>query len=173
MEILTTQVKHATLLANYYSSNASRFTPWHPRVRKDHNSVESWIKRLEERQRDYQDGRAVHFLGLKDGGVVGTCSLTNIVYSPGLYCTMGYSVDANFEGKGFMKRIVTHVIDYAFNNLRLNRICANYMPVNERSARLLEKLGFEKEGFAKRYLYINGRWEDHVLTALLNPGGSE
>ena len=172
MEILTTQIKHATLLANYYSSNSTRFTPWHPWVSKDHHSVESWIKRLEERQLDYQEGRAVHFLGLENDKIVGTCSLSNIVYSPGLYCTMGYSVDSDYEGKGYMKRIVSHVIDYAFNNLRLNRISANYMPVNERSARLLESLGFEKEGFAKRYLYINGRWEDHVLTSLLNPDSS-
>ncbi|MFT5321363.1 MAG: ribosomal-protein-alanine N-acetyltransferase [Pseudohongiellaceae bacterium] len=168
MEILTTQSKHAKLLADYYTSNSLRFSPWHPLVRKDHHSIESWTKRLEGRERDYQDGRAVHFLGLQEGKVVGTCSLTNIVYSPGLYCTMGYSVDADFEGKGYMSRIVRHVVDYAFNNLLLNRISANYMPVNSRSARLLEKMGFEKEGFAKRYLYINGRWEDHVLRALLN-----
>jgi ribosomal-protein-alanine N-acetyltransferase len=45
---------------------------------------------------------------------------------------------------------------------------ANYMPANERSGKLLSRLGFEREGLAKRYLYINGRWEDHVLTALLN-----
>jgi ribosomal-protein-alanine N-acetyltransferase len=47
------------------------------------------------------------------------------------------------------------------------------MPANTRSARLLEKLGFEKEGFARRYLYINGRWEDHVLTSLINPNGAD
>ncbi len=67
-----------------------------------------------------------------------------------------------------MTQIVRHAIDYAFNNLRLNRISANYMPRNTRSARLLQKLGFEKEGYARRYLHINGRWEDHILTALLN-----
>jgi ribosomal-protein-alanine N-acetyltransferase len=45
---------------------------------------------------------------------------------------------------------------------------ANYMPGNERSARLLERLGFEREGYAKAYLNIAGRWQDHVLTALVN-----
>ncbi|KTA85439.1 hypothetical protein [Aeromonas salmonicida] len=37
------------------------------------------------------------------------------------------------------------------------------------SAALLEHLGFEREGYARDYLMINGRWEDHILTALLNP----
>ena len=43
---------------------------------------------------------------------------------------------------------------------------ANHLPRNERSARLLARLGFEREGYARRYLQIAGVWEDHVLTAL-------
>jgi ribosomal-protein-alanine N-acetyltransferase len=43
---------------------------------------------------------------------------------------------------------------------------ANHVPRNERSARLLERLGFEREGFAKAYLHLDGRWQDHVLTSL-------
>ena len=43
---------------------------------------------------------------------------------------------------------------------------ANYMPINFRSAKLLHRLGFTVEGYAKNYLLINNRWEDHVLTAL-------
>jgi len=168
MEILTSQQKHAALLADFYARNSKRFSHWQPRVSADHHSEDSWRRRLLERERDFQEGRAAHFIGLEDNRVVGSCSLTNIVYSPGFYCYMGYCVDADHEGKGMMIRIVSHAIDYAFNNLRLNRISANYMPRNARSARLLQKLGFEKEGYARRYLHINGRWEDHILTALLN-----
>ena len=45
---------------------------------------------------------------------------------------------------------------------------ANYMPHNHRSGKLLERLGFEREGYAKDYLLIDGQWRDHVLTALTN-----
>jgi ribosomal-protein-alanine N-acetyltransferase len=45
---------------------------------------------------------------------------------------------------------------------------ANYIPVNERSGRLLRRLGFTVEGYARDYLLIAGKWEDHVLTALAN-----
>jgi ribosomal-protein-alanine N-acetyltransferase len=48
---------------------------------------------------------------------------------------------------------------------------ANYMPRNDRSGRLLGRLGFEKEGYAKRYLKIEGLWEDHVLTAKIRAQG--
>ena len=169
MEIVNTQVRHAALLSDYYLRNEKRFTPWHPLVRAGHHSVASWQHRLKEREEDFREGRAVHFIGMEDGKVIGACSLTNIQYSPAWSCYLGYSVDGDYEGRGFMTRIVRHAIAYAFDNLGLNRISANYMPANTRSARLLEKLGFEKEGYAKRYLCINGRWEDHVLTSLLNP----
>jgi ribosomal-protein-alanine N-acetyltransferase len=53
--------------------------------------------------------------------------------------------------------------------LRLHRVMANYVPENERSARVLEKLGFEKEGYARSCLKIAGKWRDHILTAKLNP----
>ena len=57
-------------------------------------------------------------------------------------------------------------IHYALYELRLHRIMANYLPTNERSARLLRRLGFVVEGYARDYLYINGAWRDHILTSL-------
>jgi len=68
-----------------------------------------------------------------------------------------------------MKQMCDHVIIYAFEELSLNRIMANYMPRNKRSAALFDTLGFACEGRAKNYLFINGKWEDHVLTSLLKP----
>ena len=58
---------------------------------------------------------------------------------------------------------------WIFGELRLHRIMANYRPENARSGRVLERLGFVREGFAKDYLFIDGAWTDHVLTALTTP----
>jgi len=57
-----------------------------------------------------------------------------------------------------------------FESLRLHRVQANHLPENLRSARLLQRLGFRVEGSAHAYLFINGAWRDHVLTALTYPG---
>lgn len=173
MDIVLTQVKHAAALSEYYLRNADRFTPWHPQVRDGHHSIVAWTQRLQDRERDFRQGRAAHFIGVAGEQVIAACSLSNIIHHPACFCYLGYSVDRDFEGTGVMTALVRHVIDFAFNNLCLNRISANYMPANTRSARLLEKLGFEKEGFAKRFLCINGRWEDHVLTSLINPNGAD
>jgi ribosomal-protein-alanine N-acetyltransferase len=59
--------------------------------------------------------------------------------------------------------------EFVFREMRLHRIMANYRPENVRSGKLLERLGFVREGLAKDYLFIDGAWRDHILTALVNP----
>ena len=63
---------------------------------------------------------------------------------------------------------VAMMVEYAFQELRLHRIEANVMPRNRASLRVLEKNGFENEGLAKRYLQINGEWEDHIHMVIRN-----
>ncbi len=65
-----------------------------------------------------------------------------------------------------MYEALTQAIRYMQQHQKCTRIMANYMPHNMRSGHLLTKLGFEREGYAKQYLQINGEWRDHVLTAL-------
>ncbi len=69
-----------------------------------------------------------------------------------------------------MSEAVARVADIAFNDLRLHRIEANIMPRNKRSIQVVEKNGFIYEGVSKRYLRINGNWEDHAHYVLLNEG---
>jgi ribosomal-protein-alanine N-acetyltransferase len=102
------------------------------------------------------------------GRFVGSVSLSQIFLKAFRACYIGYHVDAELEGQGYMTEALSAVIRYAFDELKLHRIMANYMPRNERSARLLDRLGFVREGLAREYLFIGGRWEDHVLTSLTN-----
>lgn len=171
MRILRTNPSHALILANYYAVNDAHLQPWSPLVPRGHHSIESWRRRLEARQSEFESGTAVYFIGTDDSQshVIGTCSLSNIVRGVFMACHIGYSCAERYQGQGYMKKIVQHSVGYAFNDLKLHRIMANYMPRNERSSGLLKRMGFEKEGLAKDYLLINGIWEDHVLTSLLNP----
>ncbi|MEN1933222.1 GNAT family N-acetyltransferase [Escherichia coli] len=74
-----------------------------------------------------------------------------------------------WQGKGLMFEALTAAIRYMQRTQHIHRIMANYMPHNKRSGDLLARLGFEKEGYAKDYLLIDGQWRDHVLTALTTP----
>jgi len=59
------------------------------------------------------------------------------------------------------------VLDFAFERLRLHRVEAACLPHNGPSRGLLLKTGFREEGYAREYLCIDGRWQDHILFALL------
>jgi [ribosomal protein S5]-alanine N-acetyltransferase len=67
-----------------------------------------------------------------------------------------------------MTAAVRAVIPFVFDSLELHRLEAACLPSNTASIRLLEKTGFKGEGLARRYLRINGVWQDHLLYALLD-----
>ncbi|MNT85455.1 putative ribosomal N-acetyltransferase YdaF [compost metagenome] len=71
-----------------------------------------------------------------------------------------------FAGQGLMSEAVGVSLPFVFDTLDLHRIHAAFLPGNAASRRVLEKNGFVEEGFAEKYLQINGRWEDHVLMGL-------
>lgn len=99
--------------------------------------------------------------------MLAACTFANVVRGAFQACHLGYGVAASMQGQGLMREVLEASIAWAFDDLHLHRIMANYLPRNERSARLLASLGFEREGYAKRYLQIAGKWEDHILTALI------
>jgi ribosomal-protein-alanine N-acetyltransferase len=80
---------------------------------------------------------------------------------------IGYWMGARYAGKGYMTAAVRAVIEYGFDTLQLNRIEAACLPHNAASVRLLEKVGFTREGYARKYLCIDGRWQDHILFGLV------
>ena len=171
MKIVRARPGHELILANYFAVNEAHFRQWSPLVPSEHHSVASWRQRLRDREIDFHNSYAVHFIGTDatESFVIGSCSVNNIIFGVLKAANLGYSVAERYEGQGFMRRIVSHAIDYSFNTLKLHRLTASHMPGNTRSAGLLKSLGFEKEGYAREYLFINGCWEDHVLNALINP----
>ncbi|MCA9794032.1 MAG: GNAT family N-acetyltransferase, partial [Candidatus Eremiobacteraeota bacterium] len=105
--------------------------------------------------------------------VVGHVELSQIARGPLQAAYLGYALDQQFQGRGLMRRALEAVIAYAFGDLGLHRLMANHRPDNQRSARLLARLGFETEGIAKAYLKLDNEWQDHVLTALVTPTHSK
>ena len=100
--------------------------------------------------------------------IIGSISLSNIVRGAFQSCHLGYRLDRDEVNKGYMTEALERVIRYAFEELRLHRIEANIMPRNAASLKVVEKAGFVSEGLARKYLRINGKWEDHIHMVLLN-----
>lgn len=169
MEIRLVKTSDADMLSAYHLKNANHFKQWEPKHGVGFYSALQLKKRLSSFVIAQNEGRAAYFIAIENSEIIAHCSLTNIIYGPLKGGHIGYGVAEQYEGKGLMMKVCKHAIDHAFNILKLHRLMAAYMPHNSRSETLLNKLGFSKEGLAKKYLQINGAWEDHVLTSLINP----
>ncbi|MDX8340959.1 GNAT family protein [Draconibacterium sp. IB214405] len=80
---------------------------------------------------------------------------------------LGYTIAKQHQGKGFATEAVKAVIDHLFHDLKKRRITASIDPENVASFALLEKLGFRKEAHFVESLFLNDKWVDDVIYALL------
>ena len=102
----------------------------------------------------------------EDGAIVGAFNLSQIFHGNFRNAYLGYWVGAPFAGRGYMTEAMALLLRHAFRTLRLHRVEANVQPGNGRSAELLRRTGFRKEGFSPRYLKVGGRWRDHDRWAI-------
>lgn len=143
-------------------------TPWEPTWPGDDLTRSSFRRRLRRQLQEIESNEAYPFLVFRDDDLlVGGLTLGQIKRGVVQAATLGYWIGAPYAGMGLMSRAVRAVIGFAFATLRLHRIEASCLPHNVPSIRLLERMGFAREGYARAYLRINGVWEDHLLYALL------
>lgn len=121
------------------------------------------VRHLREEARQ---GRALPFVVVLDGRVVGQLSVSGIAYGSYRGCYIGYWIDRSVAGRGIMPTAVALATDHAHRVLRLHRVELAIRPENMPSRRVAEKLGFRLEGVRERYLHINGAWRDHVVYVL-------
>ena len=154
-------------MCSFRRENKNHLEKWEP-LRKPSFFTESfWQAQLRAQLRDFREGVSANFsiLDKDEVFIVGVCNYTNIVRGTFQSCQLGYAIAKQFEGQGLMEEALRTTNEFVFSQLGLHRIMAAYLPHNQRSGSLLGRLGFKREGFAEKYLKINGIWEDHVLTS--------
>ncbi len=172
LRLLPAHPEQALGWLDYYLRNRERFAATDPAHPPDFHTLAFMESALSRMAAGMMVGEQASFaLALHDAPerVIGTCRFTQIVRGAFHSCMLGYGIDGEHEGRGLMTEAVRAGIDYMFEVQRLHRIQANHLPENLRSARVLERLGFAREGYAPCYLHIAGAWRDHVLNALINP----
>ena len=83
------------------------------------------------------------------------------------HIAIGFDVQHESWGQGVGSEMVTAVCAYAFDHLGVQRIEAHVMKGNRSSQRLLESIGFEREGLLKRRMYKDGGQHDVIVYALI------
>lgn len=167
------EILDAPLLLRYRLENRTHLAPWEPLRESDYYTLDHCVRTIVDSRECARLDRGYPLLVFDrhESAVLATCTFANIVRGAFQACHLGYGIAASMQGQGLMREVLEAGIAWAFGELDLHRIMANYLPRNERSAKLLASLGFEREGYARRYLRIAGVWEDHVLTARVCPAG--
>jgi ribosomal-protein-alanine N-acetyltransferase len=158
-----------TAWASLREQSRAFLTPWEPTWAPDELSRGAFRRRITRYTREIRSDIAYPFFIFRkmDGALVGGCTLSNVRRGVTQSASLGYWVGECFARQGHMTAAVGTMARFVFETLGLHRLEAACIPGNEPSRGLLLKCGFHEEGRARSYLQINGRWQDHILFALL------
>jgi ribosomal-protein-alanine N-acetyltransferase len=172
LRLLSTHEALAPLTAAFLQRNAAHLAPWEPPRPADAATLAAQHERLRQAHEEAQAGSAhgwwLQRLDAPDS-LIGQVTLSQVARGPFQNAMLGYALDAGCQGQGLMREALQAVIHHAFGpTLNLHRLQANVRPENTRSLAVLQALGFEYEGRARDYLFIDGAWRDHCQFALRN-----
>lgn len=169
--VRTAKREDALMIVQYFTANRDYLKPWEPKREAGFFQVTGWQQKLLKLDELHKLALGYYLLIIdaKSQAMLGTISFSNLTRFPFHACHVGYSLAENAQGRYIMTRALSLACQYLFEQQNMHRIMAAYMPHNTRSAAVLERLGFVHEGLAKDYLLIDGQWQDHILTSLINP----
>jgi [ribosomal protein S5]-alanine N-acetyltransferase len=165
----------APVLADYAAwaelrgSSRAELEPYEPRWTGDELSRPAFRHRLKHygREAALDLGYAFFIFDAAGETLYGSVTISNVRRGVAMTGTIGYWIGSRVAGRGYMTEALCVLAHHAFLGLKLHRLEAGCVPTNTASVRVLEKSGFAREGLARRYLRINGVWQDHLLFARL------
>jgi ribosomal-protein-alanine N-acetyltransferase len=172
----------AQAVCDFQRRNRRHFAPWDPPTADTFYTLETQAQRVQQGLDAFRSDTSYRYwiidatraggarLPASDVEVIGSIHFSQISRGAFQNAMLGYALDEGHVGRGLMTEALTAAIAEMFTpRVNLHRIQAAYRPENARSAAVLERLGFRLEGLARDYLFIDGNWRDHRITALTNP----
>ena len=158
----------APALAALQRADADHLGPWQPR-RPTLSTVDGQLASISALLDEHAAGRAAPFVIVDDDRVVGSITLATVIRGAFQSCSVGYALAADAQGRGLATAALREAVAHAFDDLRLHRVQAETLVHNERSRRVLDRVGFVQYGEAPDYLCIDGQWQTCALYQLLTP----
>jgi [ribosomal protein S5]-alanine N-acetyltransferase len=151
--------------------------PWEPQWSRDELTRQAFRRRIRHYQRELKEdlGYAFFIFRYDDDALLGGVTMSNVRRGVTQSAAIGYWLGRPHAGSGYMTEALRSIVGFGFDEVGLHRLEAACLPHNRTSIRVLERNGFQREGLARRYLKIDGVWQDHVLFALVSddPRGGE
>ena len=170
---LTCLTKASALMVHaFYERNASYFDPYELTRPNQFYTVAFQTAVLEWEWQEMQAGHCLRYYLFPENEpttIIGTVNLSNIRMGKICSASLGYKIDHQYWNQGYATEACKCLLDYAFRELKFHRIIAEIIPHNAPSTRVVKSLGFVQEGIEREAAEINGKWQDLMLYAKLNP----
>jgi len=156
--------------AELRKENEDYLTPWEPQWNERHLTRLSYRARLAKFKKmvSHDEAYPFHIFRASDDRLIGACNVTHVQRQVAQTAQLGYWVGQHYARQGFARASVSAATKFCFETLGLHRIEAGVQPDNAASIKVLEAMGFQREGTARGYLKINGKWEDHDIWAKIS-----
>lgn len=154
----------AKKITDYLVRNREFHSKWSQTHSDSYFSIDTQRKYLKYDAFEFDKGRLVPlWITLKDEPdvIVGRVSFFNFAYGGMMSCSLGYHIDKDYEGQGYMSEAVKSACEMVVKEMKMHRIEAFILPENTRSLSLIERCGFKEEGIRYSYMHINSKWRDH------------
>lgn len=152
--------------------NESYLKPFEPEWSDNWNTRRVFSRRVSRQEKEWINGLAYSYLVFERGSqdIIGGMNVNAVNRGAAQFASLGYWVSEDKQGQGLMSEAMSGIIFFCFYILNLDRLNAATLEKNEKSIRLLKSKGFEEEGFARKYIEIEGRRQDHLLFGLNKTG---
>ncbi|MEO1066244.1 MAG: GNAT family protein [Pseudomonadota bacterium] len=169
LSLCTPTMTHFEAWADLRQKSRSFLEPWEPTWPAGDLTRHAYRQRIRRYQKGERDNSGFAFMIIrrKTGELVGGITVSRVLRGVAQSCSIGYWVGLPHTNKGFMSEAVSGLLPEIFEEQGFHRLEAACLPTNRPSIRLLEKVGFQREGYAREYLKIAGKWQDHLLFAML------
>ncbi len=150
--------------------NRAYLVPWEPEWNDRHLTRSTYRSKLASFKTMVNSDQGYPFYIFRDGDnrLIGACNITHIERGPAQCAKLGYWVGQAYARQGFARASVRAATQFCFEHLGLHRIEAAVKPDNLPSIKVLEAVGYCREGISRGYLKIDGTWQDHILYAKLS-----
>lgn len=155
----------------YYKRNRRFLSEWEPQRPEEFYTLDFQKNFLQEDFKANKNGKILRLWIINKNDerkIIGCITFNLIVRGVLQSCILGYKLDKDEINKGLITEGMKRAINVVFDELKLHRIEAPIMPINTASIKVVSKLGFENEGLSKKYIKVNGKWEDHMRWSLIN-----
>lgn len=162
----------AGLVLNFYERNISFLEPHEPKRAENFYTLEFQRANMSCEYNAFIKQSYIRYWIFKKNHpekVIGSICFSNILKGAFCSCMVGYKLDKDYCGNGYMQEALIKLIPIICKELSIHRIEAMVMPENIPSISLLTRLHFIEEGYLHSYAQINGEWQDHILYTYINP----